>query len=1132
MKIWVKNNKNPKKKSGRGKKHSIPARSIKIFLYITLFILLIYCSYLYYFQKKYETLQIALVTSLSGPDANEGQSFLRAIKLCIKEYNKRDDIQKKIDYIVYDDQNIPSKALKIAEEIVQKRFLAVLGHNLSSCSLAASPVYLKNSIPVITPLSTQTDVTHKNSFYFRTIFNDRSQSVYLSNYIFSILKQKQAILIQENDGYGKDVGHFFKKSFQSKGGKLVINEIFDKKLSFENKERLKQQLISYDSKTPVFLGTHVDLGLDIIIFIRKMGLKNPFILPDIFDSKRFVETISQVEKRFSSFYTKEIYILSPLLFQTASKKAHDFYAKFECEYKELPDWIAAYSYDAALTLIEAVNKKNEVAKIKDINKARKKIKENLSLMNHPGKGILGVTGWIYFDKYGDSYKQLTMGRYHNSKIMPAMIQPMPVQWIDKDFQQSNPIEGESRIIFNETEMILANMIYTNVIVKNVRNINIKAGTATLNFEIFFNYTDEKSHPEKLIFLNATQKELPLILKDKKHLNNEIWATYEGIGDFYIDRFPGTYVFNQHQIGIQFQHKYSPISHLIYIKDENMNLENITLDSSEIIQPLSGWMLFDSQSFQDVEIKTTLGNPKFLHASGGKMGFSRFNHSLSFKKSRFSFRGLFKGLLAWRIFWFSSIFLLLSVVISQWPKLLWGIMTLSAFGVIISGESIITYGLASHLNDYQLQWIDMIFDILWWIVPAFYLNVFIRRFIFKPIKQKNGLHVANIVPRFLGFLIYLIASLGIIAFVFEQEISKLLATGGVFAMMIGLAVKMNVADIISGIAINLESPFILGDWIKVDSFEGVVTDITWRSTRLKTGENAILCIPNSKATESSIQNFNTSGELNWIKINVPISHVASPESVDNILMAAILATKEVVTDPVPKIFYKGTAELNAWFEVYFCIKDYANRKIRIDSVWTSIWKHLRYAEMQLSMMGQTLHFPQLKIFDILDSLDILNGVSKQDKLELVPHFKKKFFNAGKIIVDHKKAVSDSFYIIRKGAVRVYLPSDNGELIEVDRMGAGDYFGETGLLDEEYATQIVAETNVLIDAISGEILFRCVDDRAPFINQLRHLRLKRMINRENQKSQYEDEQAEKDKQKKSIFFRLFQWIIPKRSLIQEA
>jgi len=690
------------------------------------------------------------------------------------------------------------------------------------------------------------------------------------------------------------------------------------------------------------------------------------------------------------------------------------------------------------------------------------------------------------------------------------------------YQQQSKTKKESTVLFNEHEMQKANMIYTRVTIKKIRNIDTNLATASLDFEINFHYDNEGCHPENIRFLNATETDVPLAPMQKRKSGNDIWASYEGVGNFYIDQFPGTYLFDRHQVGIQFQHKSLPISNLIYIQDKD--LKNTQTDPL-IIDPLSGWVVTDTQVFQDIEMRTTLGNPKYLHAFEGKMGFSRFNHGVCFKPSQFSLRGLINEWLAWRVLWVSSVFLLIAAFIVRWPRTMWGVTAICAILVIMSIESLVLYGFAPYLTDYQIQWITMGFDILWWLVPAFCLNLFMRRFVFQSMTHKDGLYVANIVPRFVGFLIYTFACLGIVAYVFDQEISRFLATGGIFAMMIGLAVKMNVADVISGIAINIESPFRLGDWIQIDQYEGVVTDITWRSTRIKTGENAILCIPNSKATESSIQNYNTSEDLNWIKIKVPLSHKICPVSIEDILMAAVLATKDVITDPIPKIYYKGTAELNAWFDIFFCIKDYANRKRRIDNVWTSIWKHLRNAEIQLSMMGQYFSFPQQKLFDILDGLKILDGIGIQDKLELIPHFKSKTFAAGQVIVNHQIKASDEFFIIRKGAVRVYFPSDDGELIEVDRMGAGDYFGETGLLGEAYATQIKAVTDVTIDAISGDILFACVDDRQPFLDQLRHLRLRRMINRKQQKDEYEEALAEKEQKKMSLILRLKQFLWPK-------
>jgi branched-chain amino acid transport system substrate-binding protein len=696
-------------------------------------------------------------------------------------------------------------------------------------------------------------------------------------------------------------------------------------------------------------------------------------------------------------------------------------------------------------------------------------------------------------------------KIHQNKTLSEIIQTK--------FSQKKHHAGD----VNTDDYDAANIIHTHVNIKRIRNIDINQSTASLDFEISFLYAAESCHPEHLTFLNAAQPNVSFKPRHKTKINNNIWAIYEGQGLFYLDHFPGTYLFGQHIAGLQFKHKSLPVSHLMYVPKDQPEM-NMNIQKETVLDPLSGWIMNDLNVFQDIEMKTTLGNPDYLHAIGGKMGFSRFNHGISFQNSRFSLRGMVSGSFAFKICWISAVLLFISVFIVQYPRMMWLVITICITLLVISGESLLMYGLALYFPAYQLQLMAFCFDIIWWIFPAFCLNMFMQRFVFVSLDQKEKLYVANIVPRFVSFIIYTIAFLGVVAYVFEQEISSLLATGGIFAMMIGLAVKMNVADILSGIAINIESPFRLGDWIQIDQYEGVVTDITWRSTRVKTGENAILAIPNSKATESSIQNYNTPGELNWIKIRVPLSHMVSPEQVKNILTAAVFATRDIITTPIPKIFYKGTTELNAWFDIFFCINDYANRKRRIDEVWTSIWKHLRFAEIQLSMMGQNLCFPQQELFDILNRLDILDGIGIQDKLQLVPHFTRKTYSADQIIVSHQSLTSDAFYIIREGAVRVYLLSDDGDLVEVDRMGAGDYFGETGLLGEDYATQIKAVTDVSIDAISGAILFDCVDDRQPFLDQLRHLRLRRMIARKQQKKQYEEALEETVKKKDPFFSRM--------------
>jgi len=1080
---------------------------MKTYMYIVLFLFLCSGLYVLYLKKSQERIHIAVISAKSGQDHLDGQSFFNGVNLCVQQYNQQSGISKKIILDIYDDQNNPRYALQMAKKAVQSNALAVIGHHTSKCSLTASPMYRKNHMPAITPLATHTHIDQENPWYFRTIFNNRSQSLYLADYIQRVCKQNQTFLLYDRSEYAADLVYQLKDIFHSNSEKLIVYELTE---NAKDLASLKSKLTK-NPHNPIVLASELQKGCNMIQWLRNENLSNPLFLPDIFFTKRFIHELTAYEKNHAKFDTKAIYIISPLFFETANQSAYQFLSDYKKAYNIAPDWIAAYSYDAAKVLVKIIQSHRFDSQCMSVDKARQRLGSLLSQINIPAKAIEGVTGWIYFDDHGDISHQLTMGQYNDHRIIPAMIQLKP------ESLQKNQVLHDTTIDPN-TEPTVANIVYTRINIKQIRNIDIDQLTASLDFEIFFHYATERCNPEDLKFLNAAQKKVNLNFKSKTKLENEIWASYEGQGLFYIDQFPGTYLFNQHIAGIQFQHKSLPASHLMYIQEKHSSKD--ILQKTNIIDSLSGWVMTDYHAYQDIEMKTTLGNPKYLHSFEGKMGFSRFNHSISFQSSQFSLRGLITEQLASKICIVSLLSLILSLFfIAKLPRAMWGVITICALLFIINFESWLMYRVYSYLSDYQLQCMQKGFDIMWWIVPAFCINMFMQKFFFMSMTHNEKIQVANIVPRFVRFLIYLIAGLGVVSYVFGQEISKFLATGGIFAMMIGLAVKMNVADILSGIAINIESPFRQGDWIQIDQYEGIVTDITWRSTRIQTGENAILCVPNSKATESSIQNFNIPGEYNWIKIKVPLSHLISPIKAENVLTAAVFATRNVITNPIPKIFYKGTSELNAWFDIFFCISDYSNRKSRINDVWISIWKHLRFAEIQLSMMGGSFSFPQQKIFDILNRMDILEGISTQDKLELVPHFKRKTFTAGQIIVNHQEFTSKEFYIIQKGAVHFYSLSDEGKMIEVDRMGAGDYFGETGLLGEAYASQIKAVTDVSIYVISGDIFFACVDNQKPFLKRLRQLRAKRRNERKQQKNLYEEALAEKDKNDNSIFLSLW-------------
>jgi branched-chain amino acid transport system substrate-binding protein len=258
---------------------------------------------------------------------------------------------------------------------------------------------------------------------------------------------------------------------------------------------------------------------------------------------------------------------------------------------------------------------------------------------------------------------------------------------------------------------------------------------------------------------------------------------------------------------------------------------------------------------------------------------------------------------------------------------------------LSAESAI-FPLLTNTNAYRVQMMIMTFDILWWIIPAILLNSASEHFLWTPLETKSGYIIPKILRRFVAFIIYILAFFGIIAFVYNQKITSLLATSGVFAMIIGLAVQMNISNLFSGIAVNLEKPFRIGDWIKIGNYEeGKVIDITWRTTRIQTRFDNILSVPNRIASESVIWNYHYPTDVYrlWFPIQTDPEH--QPETVEKILSDTLMAIDGISEYTIR---FQGIINKSAEYWVTFSVKDYEKKDVYNNLVWKLVWTRLNEA----------------------------------------------------------------------------------------------------------------------------------------------------------------------------------------------
>ena len=112
---------------------------------------------------------------------------------------------------------------------------------------------------------------------------------------------------------------------------------------------------------------------------------------------------------------------------------------------------------------------------------------------------------------------------------------------------------------------------------------------------------------------------------------------------------------------------------------------------------------------------------------------------------------------------------------------------------------------------------------------------------------------NFILKAIRGLIYVIAGFMIITDL-GFNLNGLVAGLGIGSVVITLAAQDTAKNLFGGLVIFLDKPFVVGDWIEVENYEGTVEDITFRSTRVRTFENSVVNIPNAVIANDSIINW--------------------------------------------------------------------------------------------------------------------------------------------------------------------------------------------------------------------------------------------------------------------------------------
>ncbi|HRO66036.1 MAG TPA: ABC transporter substrate-binding protein [Pseudobdellovibrionaceae bacterium] len=327
--------------------------------------------------KSGNEIRIGEFGSLTGNDATFGLSTNKGIRLAIDEANEKGGIKgKKIKLITLDDQGRDTEAVQVVTRLItQENVVAVLGEVASSRSKAAAPIAQEYKIPMITPSSTNPEVTKIGDYIFRVCFIDPFQGFVMAKFATENLKVKKAAILRDvKNDYSVGLADVFISEIKKMGGEIVAD------LSYQAGDvDFKAQLTQIRSKNPdaIFIpGYYTEVGL-IAQQTRDLGIKVPLLGGDGWDSSKLSEIGKEAidGSYFSNHYTSE----------STDPVVQDFIKRFQAKYGDTPDGLAAMGYDAARILLLAMERapeikpnliRDEIAKTKDFAGATGKISIN------------------------------------------------------------------------------------------------------------------------------------------------------------------------------------------------------------------------------------------------------------------------------------------------------------------------------------------------------------------------------------------------------------------------------------------------------------------------------------------------------------------------------------------------------------------------------------------------------------------------------------------------------------------------------------------------------------------------------------------------------------------------------------
>jgi len=571
-------------------------------------------------QSAGSPIYVAFVAGLSGPGAESALEMQRGLQLFIDYGNQHSGIDgHPIEVVGFDDADDPAKAVEVANAIVADgRFVAVVGHRLSSTSIAAAPIYEAAGIPMVSPTATADELTASCTTCYRTVFDNSTQGRMIASYLLGIMGVDQAIVIEEQSSYGDSLTSGFASVYEHAGGTIVAQYPLaaDPAVAGDAISQTAQEIADEHPDTLVLLATGDKLAKPLLLALQAAGVTGTRFGGDSVSSQMFLAGVEQAAALAGNGdVTTGLYASAPVFVDSLTGDAVRLADKYQEDFGELPTWRSFTSADAGVAIVAGLRSVTDWKKNPTVAEIRTALLTRWASLDSPDQSVPAFVGPLYFDDNRTAARPVGIGIAAGSYFDSAPRQIAPVTSASSGAGQT--------IQVGDMTFAVQRVVQSGVDFNLVRDLNTVSETFYADFFVWFKYYGNDDAID-IIFANiADPQTLTVTEVRSEEIDGLKYKVYRVAGTFTSRLDFHSFPFDSQDLRVNIQNRTLTSAQLVYSIDSDFAgiPQNERLSSggnaTAPINQINNWQANSLLAFAaTVGTSSNLGDPDIQQASRG------------------------------------------------------------------------------------------------------------------------------------------------------------------------------------------------------------------------------------------------------------------------------------------------------------------------------------------------------------------------------------------------------------------------------------------------------------------------------------------------------------------------------------